>query len=85
MHRGNARAFDLNRNFPDMFSPHSVPLQPETKAIINWLSSVPFVISLGLHGGALVANYPYDNSFDSGEHALYTHAYFVNTLFYHRR
>ncbi|XP_060840610.1 carboxypeptidase D-like isoform X2 [Rhopalosiphum padi] len=63
--RGNANTFDLNRNFPDMFNPHTVPLQPETKAIMGWLKSVPFVMSLSLHGGALVANFPYDGSPDS--------------------
>ncbi|XP_060880533.1 carboxypeptidase D-like isoform X3 [Metopolophium dirhodum] len=63
--RGNANTFDLNRNFPDIFNPHTVPLQPETKAMMEWLKSVPFVMSLGLHGGALVANFPYDGSLDS--------------------
>ncbi|KAL4148944.1 hypothetical protein QTP88_003075 [Uroleucon formosanum] len=63
--RGNANTFDLNRNFPDSFNPHTMPLQPETKAMIEWLKSVPFVMSLGLHGGALVANFPYDGSLDS--------------------
>ncbi|XP_001943589.2 carboxypeptidase D isoform X2 [Acyrthosiphon pisum] len=63
--RGNANTFDLNRNFPDVFNPHTVPLQPETKAMMEWLKSVPFVMSLGLHGGALVANFPYDGSLDS--------------------
>ncbi|XP_026814300.1 carboxypeptidase D-like isoform X2 [Rhopalosiphum maidis] len=63
--RGNANTFDLNRNFPDIFNPHTVPLQPETKAIMGWLKSVPFVMSLSLHGGALVANFPYDGSPDS--------------------
>jgi len=73
--RENANAFDLNRNFPDFFNPHTVPLQPETKAMMGWLKSVPFVMSLGLHGGALVANFPYDGSLDSGEH-YYTHMIF---------
>ncbi|XP_022167083.1 carboxypeptidase D-like isoform X3 [Myzus persicae] len=63
--RENANAFDLNRNFPDFFNPHTVPLQPETKAMMGWLKSVPFIMSLGLHGGALVANFPYDGSLDS--------------------
>jgi len=66
--RENANSFDLNRNFPDFFNPHTVPLQPETKAVMSWLRSVPFVMSLSLHGGALVANFPYDGSLDSGEH-----------------
>ena len=58
--RPNARGFDLNRNFPDPFDSTS-EIQPETQAIINWIKSIPFVLSANLHGGAMVANYPYDN------------------------
>lgn len=63
--RENANSFDLNRNYPDKFNPHTIPMQSETRAIVEWMRSVHFVMSLSLHGGALVANYPYDGSSDS--------------------
>lgn len=67
--RFNANGVDLNRNFPDAFDglknrQHLVAAkrEAETTAVMSWLQSETFVLSANLHGGALVASYPYDNS-----------------------
>ena len=62
--RRNANSVDLNRNFPDRYASakQTGKIQPETAAVIQWLKDYPFVLSASLHNGALVANYPYDNS-----------------------
>uniref|UniRef100_A0A1B0CR20 Peptidase M14 domain-containing protein n=2 Tax=Lutzomyia longipalpis TaxID=7200 RepID=A0A1B0CR20_LUTLO len=60
--RYNARGFDLNRNFPDYFKQNNKRGQPETDAVKEWISKIQFSLSGSLHGGALVASYPYDNT-----------------------
>ncbi|XP_038696670.1 carboxypeptidase SOL1 isoform X2 [Tripterygium wilfordii] len=74
--RGNANNIDLNRDFPDQkpftnlecqFFPMNEEVdarQPETRAIMNWLKQIRFTASASLHGGALVANYPWDGTHD---------------------
>lgn len=39
-------------------------IQAETRNVMNWLVSNRFVMSANLHGGDLVANYPFDSSCD---------------------
>ncbi|XP_065663619.1 carboxypeptidase D isoform X1 [Hydra vulgaris] len=62
--RNNANDVDLNRDFPDQFDKENISysFQPETQAMMKWISNSSFVLSVNLHGGALVANYPFDDS-----------------------
>ena len=62
--RANAHNVDLNRNFPDQYgiNEYNKDQEPETLAVMNWSLSNSFILSANLHGGALVANYPLDDS-----------------------
>ena len=60
--RANADDVDLNRNFPDQFKENGDDRQPEVEAVMAWSRQYPFVLSANLHGGSLVANYPYDSN-----------------------
>ena len=63
--RYNKNGCDLNRNFPDLLNPRTtgrcLTPEKETKAVMKWIASTPFVLSANLHGGTLVANYPFDS------------------------
>ena len=62
--RVNAHNVDLNRNFPDQFGPakENHVQEPETLAVMAWIRAHAFVLSANLHGGTLVANYPFDDT-----------------------
>ena len=66
--RLNANHIDLNRAFPtwDDVSLSKNELmersQPEVAAVIDWVLSQPWVLSANFHDGAVVVNYPYDDS-----------------------
>ena len=65
--RYNANYVDLNRNYPDPFgTDHLDTLQPENRAMIDYVSQHRFEVSANLHGGSEVMNYPWD-SFTSRE------------------
>lgn len=62
--RLNANNVDLNRNFPDSVLKNTpdAQTQPEVRAIMKWSGEIPFVLSANLHGGDLVAVYPFDGA-----------------------
>jgi len=76
--RNNANDVDLNRDFPDLNqvvyegaeennhllrgADFDHRIQPETESVIKMIMDTPFVLSANMHGGDLVANYPYDES-----------------------
>lgn len=66
--RGNAKYVDLNRDFPDFSTSDNKDTvegrAPETQAVMNWQKTRKFVLSANFHGGAEVANYPWDTKQD---------------------
>jgi len=63
--RYNAHFVDLNRDFPDQFvDPVNTPAgrEPETAAVMTWAETRRIALSANFHGGAVVANYPFDSN-----------------------
>jgi carboxypeptidase D len=63
--RYNAHGVDLNRDFPDRITdPVNTPdgREPETQAVMLWGFGTSTNLSANMHGGVLVANYPFDSN-----------------------
>lgn len=66
--RFNANGADLNRSFPDRVDdPNNTPLgrPPEVQVMMAFGAAHSSALSANFHTGALLVNYPYDNSFDN--------------------
>ncbi len=81
--RWNSQGIDLNRDFPDRVwdSVNTVAGRaPETAAVMNFTATRNFVLSANFHGGAMVANYPWDSNYNGTDTFSPTPE---NALFYH--
>ena len=57
----NYNDVQLNRNYPYLPGLEGAAnIQPETQAIIDWVTPIHFVMSVNLHCGAEIVNYPWD-------------------------
>ncbi|XP_056093586.1 probable carboxypeptidase X1 [Rhinichthys klamathensis goyatoka] len=56
----------INHYFPipEYYTSEEALVSPETRAVISWMQTIPFVLSANLHGGELVVTYPFDMTKD---------------------
>nr|XP_015807318.2 probable carboxypeptidase X1 [Nothobranchius furzeri] len=56
----------INHYFPipEQYTSEDAFVASETRAVISWMQSIPFVLGANLHGGELVVTYPYDMTRD---------------------
>ncbi|XP_042349029.1 probable carboxypeptidase X1 [Plectropomus leopardus] len=56
----------INHYFPipEQYTSEDAFVASETRAVINWMQNIPFVLGANLHGGELVVTYPYDMTKD---------------------
>ena len=53
---------NLNNHLMEYVQHLDHKIQPETESVMKMIMENPFVISANMHGGDLVANYPYDEA-----------------------
>lgn len=58
--RFNANNIDLNRNYPDFWKGSPGPIQPENQAMIDYAQQHDWVMSVNIHDGSQVLNFPWD-------------------------
>ena len=65
--RANANGTDLNRNFPDLSATNgntTSGVEIENQHVMKFQSGRKFSLSANFHGGTIVANYPWDSTYD---------------------